>query len=230
MGILLLLILCSLVVAILGLIRPDFIIRWGAPEKRTRLKAFSIGFAAALVFAATFAIMAVVLDIKAEMAAEENAEIPTTQTQLVSTIDHYANLYENAKDPAQKAKAKKERATALLKIFGPDLAVSNWVGTLYYRNKLSNGDAYIEVRLRGANGWELLTTNNEDSNEVFDCLIKVGSKVHTALSDLRQGDSIQFNGHFFPESVNGLAIFALTESGLMANPQILFKFTSIKKL
>lgn len=220
----LILILCSLAAAIVGLIKPGLIIRWGAPEKRTRAKAFGLSFLLTIIFFIAFGLSL------PEDRKQTTAQAETPQTQFVEEVNHFIGLYSDAPNAIKKTLMRQSRATVLPQVLGPGLQADNWTGTLHSMDTQTDGDAFIVIRPKGGDGWNIQTWNNALSDISYNTVIKSGTAMHANLADMELGDEVIFSGSFFPSETDGVNESSVTEAGSMTSPEFIFKFTSIGKL
>jgi uncharacterized protein len=127
-----------------------------------------------------------------------------------------------AADGDLKKTAVKRDLLAAIKAAVPGGQVSNWNGEITTLTTTGSGHAVLTVTI--ARGIELTTTNNSFSEALspqFPTLIKGGSSLFNKLSDMKVGDSIQFDG-VLGESGN------LTESGTVNDASFYFRFTDVR--
>lgn len=144
------------------------------------------------------------------------------QKGFVDVVHDYASQYDNAPNELKKSALVKKRTEAIAKLPGSSSKIDGWYGTVDSMGTNGDGDAYITIRPL-AKDISLGTWNNSFSDMNSKSLIKSGSPLFDAVSDLAEGDVVMFSG-----SIGQLK--NITENGKMTDPDFLFKFSKIKKV
>jgi len=144
------------------------------------------------------------------------------QKGFIDVVHDYASQYDSAPNELKKSALVKKRAEAIAKLPGSSSKVEGWYGTIDSMGTNGDGDAYITIRPL-VNDISLGTWNNSFSDISSNSLIKSGSPLFDAVSDLKEGDVVMFSG-----SIGQLK--NMTENGKMTDPDFLFKFSKIKKM
>lgn len=157
---------------------------------------------------------------KKSLRLEEN--IPAAQKSLVNIVEEYALLYQESENELKKSKIWKERGKKLFN--QPDLQdgiFKNWIGVIDEMGTNSDGDAYLTIKINDK--ISIKTWNNSFSDIVDGTLIKHGTKIYTALEDLKKGATVVF-------SAKMIKFGNLTEKGKVTEPEIIAKFTKIEPI
>ncbi|MCA1867627.1 zinc ribbon domain-containing protein [Agrobacterium genomosp. 3] len=153
--------------------------------------------------------------------------MPEKQLAFIAIISEYERRFASAANELQQNAFRYKRREAIMASLGPQLRVSEWVGTL--RKLETNGDGKAVIAVRIAPDVDLLTWNNSLSDSLHGTLIDKGTQLYGVLMDMAVGDKVKVAGNFFPADADGVFENSMTIRGAMTAPEFLFKFTDISK-
>lgn len=145
--------------------------------------------------------------------------IPDDERDFMAALLEGAEAYKAAPNELKKSSVRKARDKKLHEVL-PSGTFKNWYGRLAEMKTTSDGDAYITVSMPD----QLLTLktwNNSISDTEYKTLIKNGSPLYEAVSNLQENQYVKFSGHIFQEG-------SLTESGAMLEPEFVTRFSEIE--
>ena len=93
----------------------------------------------------------------------------------------------------------------------------------------SEGKAFIEIKLEGAESIVIKTWNNSLSDLMDNTLIENGSGLYNTIADLSEGTEVVFSGTFIADDRDFIREGSMTERGSMTDPEFILKFSSIRK-
>lgn len=111
-------------------------------------------------------------------------------------------------------------------------AVKDWRGKLVELLTDRGGErAYVIIESSAVQGFKVRyrTWNNALSDHMDKTAIRVGTPLYAQLADLKPGDDVVFSGNFIPDKATFLKDASVTEAGSIQRPELLMRFTSIKK-
>lgn len=144
------------------------------------------------------------------------------QKSFIETIQDFSAQYEAAGNELKKSAVEKKRLAALGKLKGDPRKISGWYGTIESLGTNGDGDAYLTIRLLTDN-ITVGTWNNSISDANSKTLIKNGSPLYDAISDMAVGNVVMFSGAI-GRAKN------MTENGRLTEPDFLFKFSKVEKV
>ena len=179
-------------VAILGLVKPKLVVRWGAQESRTRGKAFGLYTMLGCVFFGLFIFLAP----DPQSATPVLDPTPQRQKDFVATVNGFIEDYKAAPNAIQKTDLRTERGQAIARMLDQQLVAQQWTGIIKSITTQTDGDAFLVVTPLGAEHWTVQTWDNGLSDLPDSTIIRSGSAVHDALRSINEGDQIIFQDVF----------------------------------
>lgn len=226
-------------IMIIGLIKPDLVIRWGTIKTRKRvILIYGLSWIALIVISS---------GLKDDMNkyhwgdyANTQQTTTTQQEQIkIGSPDQilfhrnfaiFKEKYNSSENELQKSAIYREMATFTKKYFS-SYTITNWEGKLKKVDTNEGGTSaglVIESRFEGMD-IEYRTWNNDFSDMSDNTRIKLSQQVYKDLEQLKEGDIVVFSGKVLPDSKRGIRQSNMTESGVVTDPEILVKFSSLKK-
>ncbi|MFL1475423.1 hypothetical protein [Pseudomonas grimontii] len=150
------------------------------------------------------------------------ATVSDFQRGFIETVQDYSTQYEAAPNELKKSSVAKKRIDAFAKLQGDPRKIAGWYGTIQKLGTNGDGDAFITIRLLVDN-ITVSTWNNSISDAGSNTLIKNGSPVYEALSEMSEGNVVKFSGAL-GKAKN------LSERARMTEPDFLFKFSKVEKV
>lgn len=144
------------------------------------------------------------------------------QKGFIETVQDYSSQYDAAPNELKKSSVAKKRMDAFAKLKGDPRKISGWYGTIEKLGTNGDGDAFITIKLLVDN-ITVSTWNNSFSDAGSNTLIKNGSPLYEAISEMAEGNVVMFSGALGK-------IKNVTEKGKMTEPDFLFKFTKVEKV
>ncbi len=238
----------ALAAFLLGMINPSIVVHWGA--KRGRDSVWIVyGTATVLSF-----IMIAVTAPDTHKATSPRGEVstaqpattitqpqpepknesqtitlPSTEVEFAKALFEYTDDYEAAPNELKKSAVRSERKQAIRQALKGNTSVSGWIGRIYEMGTTGEGEAYISIKL-GDSDLQIKTWNNSFSDISDHTLIKHGTSLYNALSELDKGTLVEFSGRFLKDSRDFVKEGSLTEEGSMTDPEFLFRFSEVKAL
>lgn len=155
-------------------------------------------------------------------AETKSVAVSDFQKGFIETVQDYSAQYEAAPNELKKSSVSKKRMDAFSKLKGDPRKITGWYGTIEKLGTNGDGDAYITIRLLVDN-ITLSTWNNSFSDAGSNTLIKNGTPMYEALSEMSEGNVVMFSGALGK-------IKNMSERGKMTDPDFLFKFTKVEKV
>lgn len=153
----------------------------------------------------------------------QSAQLPKAESELIAAVEKYASQYQAAPNQL-KASALRAKRRETIRDAVTSRRAKKWLGTLKGMGTRSNGYATFSVQLPNSQ----VAVQNFGLSDDF--LIKPGTRLYKAASDLHEGDLVSFSGDFVgPGDQDFLGEGSLSEAGAMTEPEFFFKFTSIEK-
>ncbi|MBO3274139.1 hypothetical protein [Pseudomonas schmalbachii] len=140
----------------------------------------------------------------------------------MNIVKEYAELYQQAPNELKKSTVVRKRNDAFQAVKSDPRKLKGWIGTIEKLGTTGDGDAYLVIK-SPMDGMTFGTWNNSLSDFQGKTLIKNGSPLYEALSELQEGDVVKFSGAL-AGSKN------LTEEGKMTEPDFLFRFKAVEKV
>ncbi|MFZ1288688.1 MAG: hypothetical protein WAR79_01265 [Melioribacteraceae bacterium] len=203
------LVLFSILFLIIGLIKPDVILRW--ETKKTRLKIV-------LYFGASFIIFLIL-----NQAFKKSTSIEITKEAIAISINHQnefqkqrSNFYEDYKK-AGEYDGIFNKTSEYTKKFMSDsgFKINNWVG---YISNISSDKTELEIE-----------SNYLEFKLIYKCDGSVSSYIKSKFDSLNVGDNIIFSGKVFEDELKGIEEGSITHDGSMRSPEFVIEFTDIRK-
>jgi hypothetical protein len=144
------------------------------------------------------------------------------QKGFIETVQDYSSQYEAAPNELKKSSVTKKRMDAFAKLKGDPRKISGWYGTIEKLGTNGDGDAFITIKLLVDN-ITVSTWNNSFSDAGSNTLIKNGSPLYEAISEMAEGNVVMFSGALGK-------VKNVSEQGKMTEPDFLFKFTKVEKV
>ena len=144
------------------------------------------------------------------------------QKGFIETVQDYSSQYEAAPNELKKSSVAKKRMDAFAKLKGDPRKIAGWYGTIEKLGTNGDGDAYITIRLLVDN-ITVSTWNNSFSDAGSNTLIKNGTPMYEAISEMAEGNVVMFSGALGK-------VKNVSEKGKMTDPDFLFKFTKVEKV
>ncbi|MBV7480346.1 hypothetical protein [Pseudomonas sp. PDM31] len=151
-----------------------------------------------------------------------SVEAPADQVQFTTVIVKYVDIYREAPNELKKSTAARKRLDELGTIKADPRNLKGWIGYIKNLGTTSDGDAYLEI-VGLIDSMTFGTWNNSFSDLQDKTLIKNGTPLYDALSEMQEGDVVKFSGSLLkPKN--------MTEEGKMTSPEFLFHFKTVEKL
>lgn len=154
--------------------------------------------------------------------------LPQSQLAFIQKVESFYPLYDEAPNELKKSALRKQRKDALASLVS-SRRVSEWIGTLKDMQTNSEGKAFIEIKLDGAESITIKTWNNALSDIIDETLIENGSELYNSISDLSVGDKVVFSGTFASDERDYIREASITERGSMMDPEFILKFSDVRK-
>jgi len=154
--------------------------------------------------------------------------LPQSQLSFIEVVESFYEPYDDAPNELKKSALRTQRKNSIGSILGNRRA-SEWIGTLKDMQTNSEGKAFIEIKLEGAESIVIKTWSNAFSDIMDNTLIENGSSLYNAIADLSKGDIVVFSGTFVPDDRDFIREGSVTERGSMTDPEFILKFSSIRK-
>ncbi|MHC8366273.1 hypothetical protein ACYZT9_10415 [Pseudomonas sp. ZT5P21] len=155
-------------------------------------------------------------------AAIKTVTVSDFQKGFIETVQDYSSQYEAAPNELKKSSVAKKRMDAFAKLNGDPRKIAGWYGTIEKLGTNGDGDAYITIRLLVDN-ITISTWNNSFSDAGSNTLIKNGTPLYEAISEMAEGNVVMFSGALGK-------VKNVSEKGKMTDPDFLFKFTKVEKV
>ena len=165
------------------------------------------------------------------IAADRHVDAPTDESALAKMVFDGAAAYVAAPNDMLKAKTVHDRSVAMCTLFHGG-AVKDWYGTVDQIDGDDRGNGILGVlvgtyfRLHPWNSGILDDLEAATSHK--RSMIPAGSPLFDIAASLRKGQTIKFDGEFFPDKTTCLRETSLTRDGSMRAPEFLFRFTRIE--
>lgn len=154
--------------------------------------------------------------------------MPMAQKKFIEAIESTREEYLEASNELKKSAARTKRAKLIQPTLGKNRNISGWVVEVTEMGTNREGNATLGVRI--PNTGILIQTRNFAFGDDSNTLIKHGSALYNAVSDLNVGDLIKIDGVFIrSDKSDYIYNVRLTERGAMVDPLFLFRFTAAKK-
>ncbi len=184
-----------------------------------------------------FTIMTIMLigtAINCENPASEaiKKQVNPQQKELHKHFSKVEKNYNAANNELKKSKVFRESAGWLKEYYKRNGGkVVDFIGKLVTIGTDEGGkNAYIEIKSEvGGKEVTYKTWNNALSDMVDKTMIKLGSDIYKQLESVSQDDLVIFSGILLQDKTRGVREASLTEQGSATDPEILIRFTSIKK-
>jgi uncharacterized protein len=151
-------------------------------------------------------------------------EMPEDERAMINAIYEAMKLYKFGRTEIQQGAARPARAQALCRLL-PSRDARNWVGKIYKLSTNGEGRGVLEVQI--APDIYVETTNNALSDAFDHTLIDPQSTLFRALTQLQEGQKIQFSGSFLPSDTDCFRETSLTLNGSITEPAFLMRFRSV---
>lgn len=151
---------------------------------------------------------------------------PKDEVAFLKVIATSKKAYEDADTDLQSANALRLRDKKLCSLVKSG-KFTNWVGTISSVGANREGKAHVEVRI--AENVRLVTWNNAFSDSSDNTLIPPDTPVFNALLPAKKGDTVVVSGKFVSDGSNCIKGANLTRIFYAIDPQILVRFTALKR-
>lgn len=143
---------------------------------------------------------------------------------LIDIVDQAREKYQEAENDMARGGVRAWRKDAICQAL-PTFRVENWKGKIYNLSSNSDGKGVVTITI----GPDIYveTYNNALSDIANHTLIDPESEVFKELSSMKEGDEVIFSGTFIPSNVDCIEEMSLTQEGSIAEPEFLFRFSSI---
>ena len=164
---------------------------------------------------------------KVEAPAAPAITLPDTESRLIEIISKAQNESKNADNDMQRGGIKNKRDKEMCMVMN-SLSVDNWVGTIETIDANSDGKGVLAIKI--ADNIQVKTWNNAFSDMSFDTLIDPNSPLFATASAMKEGQIVRFTGSFFSgRNDDCLEESSLSLSGKLSEPELIFKFSNIKR-
>ncbi len=119
---------------------------------------------------------------------------------------------------------RQKRAALICQVI-PNLAVTNWVGTVDKLDTTIAGGGIVSIAVMP--NVDFGTAPNSLMNLNTNTVISPGSNLFHTLSTLQVGQKVTFSGQLFSSQTDCIQEASVTSDGSMQNPLFLIRFTSI---
>lgn len=159
--------------------------------------------------------------------APSSTKIPDNQARFIEIVSISQGRVGSTRNDLQRAQLRDERASELRRNF-TELRVKNWIGSISEITTNSEGLGVLSIRI--ADHIFVKTWNNAISDIGSDTLIPKDSKLYKEILNLTIGDQILFSGTFLLSDRDHFQESSVTTTGMLENPEYIFRFQTIKKL
>lgn len=230
----------ALIGFIVGLIKPELVIRWGTSKARKQVIIYyGIGFIVLM------AISGALNDEKSSATKDDDNQVVANKTQeqeiqekigtpdqiqFHTTIKEFKEKYNDAPNELKKSAVYREMVS-FLKSYLQNGKIVNWEGKLTKIGTDEGGkNAYVVIDSE-FNDKEIQygTCNNTLSDYGVNSMISLNSSVYRDIEKISEGDEVIFTAKFIADEKRGFNEQSLTEEGFITDPNFTLKFVSIKK-
>lgn len=212
-------------ILVIGLIKPEYVLRWTPFKTRQRVGIYFIPPAIVFLLASFFtgghtATEAAPTMTNLSIVSLESL-MPSDEKNFIDVIEKYASLYKKATDADSKTKIWHERETKLniAKLNG--IKMLDWVGTIQSVGATSDGKAFIAIHLTPT--IMIRTNNNAYADSADNTLILQKSTMYSMISTMAPGNRVRFSGILQRD-------ISPTENSGMTTPEYLALFNDIKPI
>jgi len=200
-----------------------------ADSRTSSARKVGIGCGSVLAILVVLGLIGKFLGHDDKTAVPAGTQLPVSERAFVEAVESFYTPYAEAPNDLQKSSLRTQRRNKLAEIL-PELQVRGWVGVIDSDGTTSEGKAYVTIRLGGGKNVKVMTWNNALSDVSASTLIGQDNPVYSALSHLKQGDSVKFDGTFLLDPVSRDYCWeaSLTEEGSMTDPDFLMRFSEIE--
>lgn len=156
--------------------------------------------------------------------APPQVQLPPEAQALVSIVADFAARYRAAPNDMVRGGTRPDRGRAICAAIPK--VIDRWPGTIVTLLSNSDGHGVLGVQLRP--GVTFKTWNNEISDAGDRTLLRNGSPIYQAASQLQVGQMVIFSGTLFPNPVDCIRETSLSVHGAMTDPEFLIRFTAIE--
>ena len=153
--------------------------------------------------------------------------LPQDQKAFSDAVTSFIGQYNAAPNELKKSAVRVARKQKLQEVIS-SLQFDGWVGELTDMGTVSDGGAYIAVKLAGSQ-ISVQTWNNGVSDINDKTLIPVNTPLFNAISDLKKGSQVKISGQFVTSDQDFIGEQSLTENGSMTEPEFTVHFTKVEK-
>jgi len=153
--------------------------------------------------------------------------LPQDQKTFCDAVTSFIAQYNAAPNELKKSAVRAARKQKLQEVI-PSLQFDGWIGELTDMGTVSDGSAYIAVKLAGS-PLSIQTWNNGMSDLNDKTLIPVNTPLFNAISDFKKGAQVKISGQFVTSDQDFIGEQSVTENGSMTEPEFTAHFTKVEK-
>lgn len=152
---------------------------------------------------------------------------PPEQTRFIQAIENARAAYKTAETDLQRGATRPTRARNICAaVQSPNL--HQWIGTISNLSTNGDGDGILEVTI--ADGLTFGTMNNAISNAAYQSMIKSGTPLYTKLLDMKEGQTVRFDGSLFGSETDCYREMSLTLNGSINEPNFVIDFSRVDRV